>query len=128
MRNFSLQHLLRLAVIVLLAVNAVPEALAAVPVCCGDFGPLRSTAVAGEARTATWHAQEANLAHECVATVPGKATAVAQTQIVLDHGPALVPVTPHPTGILAARGPSPRGSPANGNAYLHQRSSVLLLI
>jgi hypothetical protein len=125
MRKFRFQHVLRLAVIVLLALNAVPEALAAVPVCSGDFGPVRPAEIAN---AATWHAQEANSAHECVATMPGKAAAALHAQIVLDDGPAVLPVVPHPAAMLAARGPSPRGSPARTAAYLTQRSSVLLLI
>lgn len=125
MRKFRFQHLLRLAVIVLLALNAVPEALAAVPVCSGDFGPVRSVEIAN---AAMWHAQETNSAHECIATMPGKASAALHAQIVLDDGPAVLPVVPHPAAMLAARGPSPRGSPARTNAYLTQRSSVLLLI
>jgi hypothetical protein len=125
MRKFGLRHVLRLAVIVLLALNAVPEALAAVPVCSGDFGPARPVEIVN---AAMWHAQEANSAHECVATMPGKVAAALHAQIVLDDGPAVLPVVPHPATMLAARGPSPRGSPARTTAYLTQRSSVLLLI
>jgi hypothetical protein len=125
MRKFRFQHLLRLAVIVLLALNAVPEALAAVPVCSGDFGPVRPVEIAN---AAMWHAQEANSAHECIATMPGKASAALHAQIVLDDGPTVLPVVPHPAAMLAARGPSPRGPPVRTAAYLAQRSSVLLLI
>jgi hypothetical protein len=125
MRKFRFQHVLRLAVIVLLALNAVPEALAAVPVCSGDFGPLRPAEIVN---AATWHAQDANSTHECVATMPGKASIALHAQVVLDDGPAVLPVVPHPAAMLAAHGPSPRGSPVRPNAYLAQRSSVLLLI
>lgn len=122
--------LLRLAVITLLVVNVVPEALAALPLCGSEFGPTRLAMAdsAAVAKAALRHSHGTTTAHECTATMPGKQSVAQQAQLVQDDAVAVLPVLAHPVAMLAARGPSPRGSPSRGSAYLAFRSSVLLLI
>lgn len=128
MIRFRPHLILRLAVVVLLALNVVPEALAAFPLCKSDFGPvqpLRSHSPAA-ATTTLKHSHGIVVAHECVATMPDRQSVAQQSQMV-PSSPAVVTVSlPHPVSMLAARGPSPRGSPAQ--AYLVHRASVQLLI
>jgi hypothetical protein len=128
MRKFCLSRVLRLAVIVLLALNVVPEALAAFPVCKYDFGKAQSTAALVNDSTAVRHSHGPVIAHECMATMPDRQSVAHQGQFSPDHSVILGSALLHPAAVLVAKGPSPRGSPAKANAYLLQRSSVLLLI
>lgn len=116
--------------ITLLVVNVVPEALAALPLCNADFGPVRSAAMAdtAAAKTVLRHSHGTVVAHECIATMPGKLSVAQQAQWAQDDVVAVLPILAHPATMLVGRGPSPRGSPVGGSAYLAQRSSVLLLI
>ena len=130
MRRFGLQHFIRLAVIALLVANVVPDALAAVPLCKSEFGTGNPPAVGTTFATqpALKHSHENLVAHECVATMPDKQAAAKLAHVVPDGSVAVFPAVPHPAARLAARGPSPRGSPVFRSTYLSQRSSVLLLI
>lgn len=140
-----LHILIRLAVIVLLVLDVVPEALAAYPACKSDFGRAQVPPSSGQnvlpnlpelmpvgaggsdkSTTSLRHAHSAKMAHACIATMPGKPT-LAQ---LLSAGNSVValPTIELPVSVSTSTGPSPRGSPASNSAYLAQRSSVLLLI
>lgn len=130
MRWYHPRHFVRLAVVLLLVLDVVPEAQAAFPVCRYNFGPARSAMwdMSSVSKPTLRHSHGAKIVHDCVATKPDKQSVAQLVQFAPDNAVAVPPAPLHPASMLAARGPSPRGSPAHRNDYLAQRSSVLLLI
>lgn len=130
MHRSRLHIFLRLAAIALLVANLVPEALTALPVCQYDFAPARIAASyqPAPAGVSLGHSHDTNAAHECLATMPDEVCAAKLLHNAPDMAVAILSSTPVVPALPITRGPSPRGSPFGVNAYLVQRSSVLLLI
>lgn len=130
MRRSHLHIFLRMATIALLVANLVPEALAALPLCKYDFAPARLAAASQPvpAGVSLGHSHDTNTAHECVATMPDEVCAAKLLHSAPDMAVVVFSSAPAVPALPVARGPSPRGSPSGVNAYLIQRSSVLLLI
>lgn len=130
MRWRHLHRLLRLAVIALLAIHVVPEALAAFPVCGADFAPAKSAVryTPDVAQAVLRHSHDVKVAHACETTTPSRQEVAQFARTAPSNSVTVLPTVAHPAVAFADRGPSPRGSPAYSSAYLAQRSSVLLLI